>query len=63
MGDYTYYDDFDDVRNFERNVRYRFPFVGDKLRSGRFCQLRFAELRLPRECASLGTAANEVQRS
>ena len=39
VGDYTYYDDFDDVRNFERNVLYHFPFVGDKLRIGRFCQI------------------------
>jgi len=48
VGDYTYYDDFDDVRNFERNVLYHFPFVGDKLRIGRFCQISYAELRLRR---------------
>lgn len=39
VGDYTYYDDFEDVRNFERNVLYHFPFIGDKLRIGRFCQI------------------------
>ena len=39
VGDYTYYDDFEDVRNFERNVLYHFPFVGDWLRIGRFCQI------------------------
>lgn len=48
VGDYTYYDDFDDVRNFERNVLYHFPFVGDRLRIGRFCQISCAELRLLR---------------
>lgn len=48
VGDYTYYDDFEDVRNFERNVLYHFPFIGDKLRIGRFCQISYAELRLPR---------------
>lgn len=39
IGDYTYYDDFDDVRNFERNVRYLFDFSGDKLIIGRFCMI------------------------
>jgi virginiamycin A acetyltransferase len=39
IGDYTYYDDFDDVANFERNVRYLFDFVGDKLIIGKFCQI------------------------
>jgi virginiamycin A acetyltransferase len=39
VGDYTYYDDFEDVHNFERNVLYHFPFVGDRLRIGRFCQI------------------------
>jgi virginiamycin A acetyltransferase len=39
VGDFTYYDDFDDVQNFERNVRYHFDFIGDKLRIGKFCQI------------------------
>jgi virginiamycin A acetyltransferase len=39
VGDYTYYDDFDDVRNFERNVRYHFDFIGDRLVIGRFCMI------------------------
>jgi virginiamycin A acetyltransferase len=39
VGDYTYYDDFDDVHNFERNVRYHFDFVGDKLIIGKFCMI------------------------
>ena len=39
VGDYTYYDDPDDVSNFEKNVLYHFEFVGDKLIIGRFCQI------------------------
>lgn len=39
IGDYTYYDDPDDSENFERNVLYHFPFVGDKLIIGKFCAL------------------------
>ncbi len=39
IGDYTYYDDFDDVRNFEKNVKYLFDFVGDKLIIGKFCMI------------------------
>lgn len=39
VGDYTYYDDFEDVKNFERNVRYHFDFVGDKLIIGKFCMI------------------------
>jgi len=39
VGDYTYYDDFDDVRNFEKNVKYHFDFVGDKLIIGKFCMI------------------------
>ena len=31
VGDYTYYDDMDDVHNFEKNVKYHFEFTGDKL--------------------------------
>ena len=39
IGDYTYYDDLEDSENFERNVLYHFPFVGDKLIIGKFCAL------------------------
>ncbi|MBE9079223.1 Vat family streptogramin A O-acetyltransferase [Romeria aff. gracilis LEGE 07310] len=39
IGDYTYYDDPIDSENFERNVLYHFPFVGDRLIIGRFCAL------------------------
>ncbi|MDS3862420.1 Vat family streptogramin A O-acetyltransferase [Thermosynechococcaceae cyanobacterium BACA0444] len=39
IGDYTYYDDPVDSENFERNVLYHFPFVGDKLIIGKFCAL------------------------
>lgn len=39
IGDYTYYDDPDDSENFERNVLYHFPFIGDKLVIGKFCAL------------------------
>lgn len=39
VGDYTYYDDFEDVANFERNVKYHFDFVGDKLVIGKFCMI------------------------
>lgn len=39
VGDYTYYDDFEDVYNFERNVKYHFAFVGDKLIIGKFCMI------------------------
>lgn len=39
VGDYTYYDDPVDSENFERNVLYHFPFVGDKLVIGRYCAI------------------------
>ena len=39
VGDYTYYDDFEDVNNFERNVRYLFDFTGDRLVIGKFCMI------------------------
>lgn len=39
VGDYTYYDDPEDSENFERNVLYHFPFVGDRLIIGKFCAL------------------------
>jgi virginiamycin A acetyltransferase len=37
VGDYTYYDDFENVHNFEKNVKYHFNFTGDKLIIGKFC--------------------------
>lgn len=39
VGDYTYYDDFESVDNFEKNVKYHFDFVGDKLIIGKFCMI------------------------
>ncbi|WP_338733923.1 CatB-related O-acetyltransferase [Mangrovimonas cancribranchiae] len=39
IGDYTYYDDFENVENFEKNVKYHFDFVGDKLKIGKFCMI------------------------
>lgn len=39
IGDYTYYDDFEDVHNFEKNVKYLFDFVGDQLVIGKFCMI------------------------
>ena len=38
-GDYTYYDDFENVENFEKNVKYLFDFTGDKLIIGKFCMI------------------------
>jgi len=39
VGDFTYYDDPEDSENFERNVLYHFPFIGDKLIIGNFCAI------------------------
>lgn len=39
VGDYTYYDDPEDVHNFEKNVLYLFEFMGDNLVIGKFCQI------------------------
>ena len=39
VGDYTYYDDFESVENFEKNVKYHFDFTGDKLIIGKFCMI------------------------
>jgi virginiamycin A acetyltransferase len=39
VGDYTYYDDFEDVANFEKNVKYLFDFTGDQLIIGKFCMI------------------------
>jgi virginiamycin A acetyltransferase len=39
IGDYTYYDDPENSEDFERNVLYHFPFIGDQLIIGKFCAL------------------------
>jgi virginiamycin A acetyltransferase len=39
VGDYTYYDDFENVENFEKNVKYHFDFTGDKLIIGKFSMI------------------------
>ncbi|MGD1864537.1 MAG: Vat family streptogramin A O-acetyltransferase [Phormidesmis sp.] len=39
IGDYTYYDDPENSEDFERNVLYHFPFIGDKLILGKFCAI------------------------
>lgn len=39
VGDYTYYDDFENVENFEKNVKYHFDFIDDKLVIGNFCMI------------------------
>lgn len=39
VGDYTYYDDPQDAENFERNVLYHYPFIGDRLIIGKFCAI------------------------
>ncbi|TYC49150.1 CatB-related O-acetyltransferase [Rhodobacterales bacterium] len=40
VGDYTYYNDLRDPRDFENsNVRYLFDPVGDRLKIGRYCAL------------------------
>jgi virginiamycin A acetyltransferase len=39
IGDYTYYDDFESVENFQKNVRYLFEFTGDQLIIGKFCMI------------------------
>lgn len=39
IGDYTYYDDFENVENFEKNVKYHFDFIGDRLIIGKFCMI------------------------
>ena len=39
VGEYTYYDDPEDSENFERNVLYHFPFIGDKLIIGKCCAI------------------------
>jgi virginiamycin A acetyltransferase len=39
VGDYTYYDDPEELGNFEDTVLYHFPFIGDKLIIGKFCAI------------------------
>lgn len=40
VGDFTYYNDLDGASAFEdRNVRYHFDFIGDRLVIGKFCAL------------------------
>ena len=39
IGEYTYYDDPENPEDFERNVLYLYPFIGDRLRIGRFCAI------------------------
>ena len=39
VGDYTYYDDPEDIYSFEKNVLYLFDFMQDKLIIGKFCQI------------------------
>jgi virginiamycin A acetyltransferase len=39
VGDYTYYYDFENPENFERNVLYHFDFIGDRLIIGKFCSI------------------------
>ncbi|WP_099192305.1 Vat family streptogramin A O-acetyltransferase [Tepidibacter mesophilus] len=39
VGDYTYYDDFSDPKEFEKNVLYHYEFLGDKLVIGKFCAI------------------------
>jgi len=54
VGDYTYYDDFENVENFEKNVKYHFDFTGDKLIIGRFCMIAsgvsFIMKKFPETC-------------
>ena len=39
VGDYTYYDDIEDIENFEKNVLYLFELMNDRLIIGKFCQI------------------------
>jgi virginiamycin A acetyltransferase len=39
IGDFTYYDDFEDVHNFVKNVKYLFDFTRDHLYIGKFCMI------------------------
>ena len=39
VGEYTYYDDPENSEDFERNVLYLYPFIGDRLIIGKFCAI------------------------
>ena len=39
VGEYTYYDDLEDVHNFKKNVKYHFSFTGERLIIGKFCMI------------------------
>ena len=39
VGEYTYYDDFENADNFLKNVLYHYEFIGDKLIIGKFCAI------------------------
>jgi virginiamycin A acetyltransferase len=39
VGDYSYYDDPINSEDFESNVLYHYPFIGDKLIIGKFCAI------------------------
>lgn len=39
VGDYTYYHDFESLENFEKNIKYHFDFINDKLQIGKFCMI------------------------
>lgn len=39
IGDYSYYDDPEDINNFLKNILYHFEMIGDKLIIGKFCQI------------------------
>ncbi|WP_303312649.1 CatB-related O-acetyltransferase [Hymenobacter sp. BT730] len=39
VGEYTYYDDMEDVHRFQEHVRYLFDFTGDRLTIGKFCMI------------------------
>ena len=62
VGNYSYYDDPEDSENFERNVLYHYPFIGDKLVIGKFCASRSSpattETAAPCRAASSRTAAS-----
>jgi hypothetical protein len=46
IGDYTYYDDPQDSENFERNVLYHFPFIGDPLLPGPLLTFRLSPVKI-----------------
>lgn len=39
IGEYTYYDDFENAHNFLKNILYHYEFIGDKLIIGKFCTI------------------------